>query len=131
MNDEQIMHKGGDEGDIEVYANQHGANLTKLDVEIDEKIQEQQFMTRRNSELIVVNDEPMLAYDGLKLDEQVAANMLVAYNHALKTHHQELQKAREEVYKEVQANAEQCYRDNGRGAFEPVKAVPLHKLFTN
>lgn len=46
-------------------------------------------------------------------------------------HHQELQKAREEVYKEVQANAEQCYRDNRRGAFEPVRAVPLYKLFTN
>lgn len=45
--------------------------------------------------------------------------------------HQELQKAREEVYKEVQANAEQCYRDNRRGAFEPVRAVPLYKLFTN
>mgnify|MGYP006055538835 CR=1 FL=1 len=45
--------------------------------------------------------------------------------------HQELQQAREEVYKEVQANAERCCRDNGRGAFEPVKAVPLRKPFTN
>lgn len=45
--------------------------------------------------------------------------------------HHQLQKAREEVYKEVQANAEQCYRDNGRGAFEQVRAVPLYKLFTN
>ena len=45
--------------------------------------------------------------------------------------HHQLQKAREEVYKEVQANAEQCYRDNRRGAFEPVRAVPLYKLFTS
>ena len=47
---------------------------------IKKKIEEQQFMTRRNSELIVVNSEPMLAFDGLKLDEQVEANMRVAYN---------------------------------------------------
>lgn len=97
MNDEQIIQKGGDEGDIEAYANQNGANLTKFDVEIDEKIQEQQFMTRRNSELVVVNDEPMLAYDGLKLDEQVAANMLVAYNHAQQNLYQQLQKDRQAI----------------------------------
>jgi len=42
-------------------------------------IEEQQFMTRRNSELIVVGGEPMLAYDGLKLDEQVAASMKLVY----------------------------------------------------
>jgi len=46
---------------------------------LEKKIEEQQFMTRRNSELIVVSGEPMLAYDGLKLDEQVRANMLVSY----------------------------------------------------
>lgn len=97
MNDEQIMQRGGAESDIEAYANQNGANLTKYDIEMETKISEQQFMTRRNSELIVVNDEPMLAYNGLKLDEQVEASMLVAYNHAQQTLHHQLQKVQDEA----------------------------------
>ena len=31
MNDDQIINKGGTEDDIEQYANQNGADLTKLD----------------------------------------------------------------------------------------------------
>lgn len=36
MNDEQIMQRGGDESDIEAYSEQNGANLTKLDVQIEQ-----------------------------------------------------------------------------------------------
>lgn len=83
-----------------------------------------------------VEEEVEELIDALGVTEHRAIGFVkVIPTHSLRQlligHHHQLQKAREEVYKEVQANAEQCYRDNGRGGFEPVKAVPLNKLFTN